>query len=473
MTVRVMHANEETGRWQQQTLIEAIRLRETMWGPIEDLAESRRARAAGGPFAQRIWLRAAALARRDGLQQAWMQWWQGARWLLVLMAIFALLAGAGAAAGALGDGTRPVNVLLALGALLGLHVLTLFFWLFSLAWAGKGVGGGSWAGDAWLWLSRRMVKGEGSLVPQAFVAVLARRRSQPWLLGMISHGLWILALLAALCTLLALLASRRYQFNWETTLLSPDAFVWLTERIGALPSYLGFSMPDAQTIRISDGLHVLDAQAQAQWSGWLLGALVVYGLVPRVLALAWSIWRWVRYSAGLQLDDSLPGLAELRPRLMPASEPTGVDRLAAPDTVAHIQEGPESVLLVDAVCVVGLELAPERAWPPSFMQADMQDLGRVDSRAERLAVLGRLQQAAPSQLLMVCDAGQTPDRGMVATLVEWAQMARRADVILLDAAAAQADPERRRSWHERLSAAGFAPDQVHDCWPPALTESTP
>ncbi|EKU29454.1 hypothetical protein C660_14554 [Alcaligenes sp. HPC1271] len=161
-----MKPSESVGSWQQQTLVEAIRLRETLWGPVEDLSESRRARAAGGPFAQRVSARALALARRDGLEQAWTRWWRVARLLLIAMAVLALLAGAGTAAGALGDGSRAVNVVTALGALLGLHVLTFIFWLFSLAWSGKSSGTGSWAGDAWWWLSRRFVKGDASLVPQ-------------------------------------------------------------------------------------------------------------------------------------------------------------------------------------------------------------------------------------------------------------------------------------------------------------------
>ena len=161
----------------------------------------------------------------------------------------------------------------------------------------------------------------------------------------------------------------------------------------------------------------------------------------------------------------MPGLAELRPRLMPASEPTGVDELASPDRVARIQGEPSAPLAADALCVVGLELPPEYSWPPVFMQADMQDLGRVDSRAERLDILGRLQSATPRRLLMVCDAAQTPDRGVVATLVEWAQLARQSDVILLDETLSDPDQARRRSWHDRLVAAGFAPGQIHDQWP--------
>ena len=99
-----MKPSESVGSWQQQTLVEAIRLRETLWGPVEDLSESRRARAAGGSFAQRVSARALALARRDGLEQAWTRWWRIARLLLIAMAVLALLAGAGTAAGALGDG---------------------------------------------------------------------------------------------------------------------------------------------------------------------------------------------------------------------------------------------------------------------------------------------------------------------------------------------------------------------------------
>ncbi|HRK85611.1 MAG TPA: DUF2868 domain-containing protein [Alcaligenes faecalis] len=460
-----MKPSAPVGSWQQQTLVEAIRLRETLWGPLEDLSESRRARAAGGSFARRVTARALALAQRDGLEQAWSRWWRVARLLMVAMAVLAVLAGAATAAGALGDGRRAVNVVTAVGALLGLHVLTFIFWLLSLALSGKTTGAGSWAGDLWWWLSRRFVKGEASLVPQAFAAVLARRGTQFWLAGLISHGLWVLAFLSALSTLLLLLASRRYHFNWETTLLTPETFVWLVEGLGVLPSLLGFTLPDTLTIRSSDGLHMLDAQAQALWSSWLLGVVVTYGLLPRVLALAWSLWQWRTHTARLSLDDSLPGLAELRPRLMPASEPTGVDELASPDKVARIHNEPGALLAAHALCVVGLELPPEQRWPPAFMQEDMQDLGRVDSRAERLAILGRLQSASPRHLLMVCDAAQTPDRGVVATLVEWAQLAQQSDVILLDEALADPEQARRRSWHERLVAAGFAPGQIHDQWP--------
>ena len=47
------------------------------------------------------------------------------------------------------------------------------------------------------------------------------------------------------------------------------------------------------------------------------------------------------------------------------------------------------------------------------------------------------------------------------------------DVVLLDEALADPDQTRRRSWHERLVAAGFAPGQIHDQWPDDLSLKEP
>src|SRR5690606_24115799 len=129
--------------------------------------------------------------------------------------------------------------------------------------------------------------------------------------------LWLLALTSMLVCLLALLSARRYQFNWETTLLSPDAFVAITRWLGSLPGLLGFSMPPEAIIRISDGQHVLPDAAQGLWSSWLIGCLVVYGLLPRLLALIISLIPIRKTLSGLTPDTSLPGYAELRDRLPP------------------------------------------------------------------------------------------------------------------------------------------------------------
>ncbi|MGB6102221.1 MAG: DUF2868 domain-containing protein, partial [Pusillimonas sp.] len=294
-------------------LAETLRLRETLWGPLEDASEVRRARQEGHSFNDKVLLRAHYLGKREKLDQLLHQWTRGARLALLILCVLAVAGGAGVALGALGDGSRPVNLLLATVALLGLHTVAFMFWLLSFLLRNNG---GAWLGESWLWLTRKLARGpDATLAPRALIEMLSRNQALRWLLGGISHGLWSLALGGMLLTLLALLSARRYRFNWETTLLSPDTFVSLTSWLGSLPGWLGFTMPPEAIIRISDGQHMLPEAAQGLWSSWLIGCVVAYGLLPRLLALALSLAVARKAMAGLTLDVSLPGYAELRDRL--------------------------------------------------------------------------------------------------------------------------------------------------------------
>ena len=46
-------------------LLEAVRLKESQWGPIEDAVEVRRTIAAGGSLEQRLLMRAQLLSQRE------------------------------------------------------------------------------------------------------------------------------------------------------------------------------------------------------------------------------------------------------------------------------------------------------------------------------------------------------------------------------------------------------------------------
>src|SRR5690606_140435 len=266
---------------------------------------------------------------------------------------------------------RQVNLLLALVALLGLNTVAFIFWLLSFLFKSHG---GAWLGEAWLWLTRKLARGpDAALAPRALIEMLSRNQALRWLLGGISHGLWLLALGSMLATLLALLSARRYQFNWETTLLSPDAFVSITTWLGALPGLLGFSMPPEAIIRISDGQHVLPDAAQGGWSSWLIGCLVVYGLLPRLLALAYSLIPLSRVMARLAPDVSLPGYAELRDRLAPASESAGIDAPEAPGFQARVHPRSPGQHQAGQAMLVGVELTPETAWPPAPLATTVAD----------------------------------------------------------------------------------------------------
>src|SRR5690606_2720507 len=268
-------------RFHDYWIAETLRLRESLWGPLDDASEAGQARVLKGPFSTRVLERAHLLAKREGLDEIVARWRQAATLLLWVFAAAALLAGALAASATLGSGDRPVNLAMAVGGLLGLNLLTLFLWLISFGLrAGES---GSLLADLWLRLTKWLARGpDAALVPRALLELIARQKASRWSAGLISHGWWALAILSSLATLIVLLALRRYQFQWETTLLSPDTYVAIVQGLGWLPSIFGFGQPDAELVRLSDGQHVLPESVHALWSSWLLGAITVYVVLPRI-----------------------------------------------------------------------------------------------------------------------------------------------------------------------------------------------
>lgn len=426
---------------------ETLRLRESLHGPLEDSTELRRTLAAGGTFDERLLHRAQLLGEREGIPQHIHRWQRGARLTLLALALAAALAGVGAAAGALGDGSRPVNLLLALVALLGVNTLTLLLWFAGNLLQADQL---SWLGDAWLWLTRKLARGPtAALVPRALLEWLSRERAVRPLGGVISHGLWLLALLSALATLLALLSARRYGFQWETTLLAPDTFVGLTHGLGLLPGLLGFPQPDAALVQASIAPGQPPLQAQAIWSAWLIGALVVYGLLPRAVLLAWSFVTLRRRLRASRLDPSLPGYAELRERLMPVAtpshdEPPPASVFSPRRALAGAPPGSPAQAVVAAI-----EVPAEHPWPPPGLKAGVHDAGRIDSRAERQRLLQALYQHRPRRLLLAVDASQTPDRGTIALLAELASLADDTRITTVTA------HERQTLWKQQLEPAGL------------------
>jgi hypothetical protein len=447
---------------------ETLRLREALWGPLEDAMEVRRARSEGRDFEQRVLIRARYLAQREKLDQLIQQWLQGSRLALTALCLVAVLAGAGAALGALGDGSRPVNLLLALVALLGLNSLSFLFWLLSFAVGTPS--GGTWLGESWLWLTRKLARGpDAALLPRALMELLNRGKALRWLLGGVSHALWSIALGSLLLTMLGILSARRYSFNWETTLLSPDAFVAITTTLGWLPAQLGFAMPSAAIIRASDGLQQLPESAQALWSSWLIACVVVYGLLPRLACLILSLGVTKARLGAISLDPGLPGYAELRDRLSPVSENAGIDAPQAPAFQAHIRQGQYAYPPSDQPLLVGIELPPDRPWPPPGLPVTVADLGVVESRSQRRKLLDDLQARPTQRMLMACDAQQTPDRGVVALLADLAGMAADSHVALLGLAAPDTVHGTRAAiWQDKLLAAGFSTEQIHTDLAPAL-----
>ncbi|MCJ8205516.1 DUF2868 domain-containing protein [Pseudomonas sp. RGM2987] len=426
-------------------LTETIRLREEHAGPLEDQEANRLARAAGGDLSGRIRQRALHLAERDGLTQALRHWLQGARLALLVLAALAIVSGAGLGFAALGDGQAPVNVFWALGSLLGLNLILLIGWALGLVFAAEQ---GATLGRLWLWLSEKLARdAKAAQLAPALLLLLQRHKLNRWTLGALVNGLWLLAMLSALAIVLMLMATRRYGFVWETTILGGETFVAVTRTLGALPALLGFSVPSVDMIRASgDGALNLESARQA-WAAWLVGVLLVYGVLPRLCLALLCLWRWRRGRALLRLDLNLPGYAQLRERLMPSSERLGVND-AAPAQV-HQVEPTIGALQSDGALLVAIEL-DDRPWPPKLPDT-VKNAGILDSRESRNRLLEQLSRFPPARLAIACDPRRSPDRGSLALIAELARSASATRVWLLQAPPGEAlDAERLGDWHTAL-----------------------
>ncbi len=450
---------------QAHWLAELVRRREERDGRLKDAQVNAAARAAGGDLQARILRRAQMLGAREGWREALLRWGSRARVLFFIAAVLAFLAGCGAAAGALGDGSRPVNVVWAVGGLLGVHLISLVLWLLGLAQAGRGPGlsAGGLFGRLWLQLSaltdRSAVAAD---LLGALGGLLGRARVAAWGLGAVSHALWAALLAGATLGMLALFATRRYGFVWETTILPADVFVTFAAWLGALPGALGFPVPDAATVAAS-GQQAMQAEAgQRAWAGWLLGSLVLYGVLPRLVLAAGCAWQWRRACAALTLDLARPGYAALRQVLQPACEHLGVSDPAPVGLPATLPTGAHTMAVDGEAVLLGLELGAEQPWPPvceGGWPAGMRDGGRIDSREQRRAALAALAGRPPQRLLVVVDARQTPDRGSLGLIAELAAHAGETRVW------APGGGQRAAQWALALSSAGLSADLL--CAEPA------
>lgn len=453
-------------QWQQHWLLEAVRLKESQWGPIEDAVEVRRVIAAGGSFAERLCMRAQLLAQRAGWVELQQSMVRALRLSLIALSVLFVFIGTGVAIGALATQDGRVNVLIALVALLGIPTVSLLLWgmsFFIVNGSAPTPRSGFGVSHIWLWLSQRLVKGsDQSLLLNALFSFSSRQHLLRWVFSGVNHWLWILALLSATGTILVLLAAKRYSFNWETTLLSADSFVTLVQSLGVLPSFFGFLTPTEAIIRQSDGLQLLPASAQVQWSSWLVGCLIVYGVLPRLLALMLSLVMLRLRQRYLIVNSQQLGLIELRQRLIPFSESVGVDAEAGVDQLPETEILPARPAKNVSTVVIGIELSPDQPfWPPFTNHAALplwQDAGLVDSREQRAELLTLLMQGNFEHVILCVDAQQTPDRGVIAWLVELASYGKYCTIYLMNTPQQQQKLKKTElveSWLSRLAKAGF------------------
>lgn len=450
---------DSLGAFEARWLAEVVRLREEAHGSPVDTAAVRAAVDRAQGVEACILARACQLGVHDGTLSALRAWRARTRVVMWLLLGFALISGFGAALAVLGDGSRPVNVVWALGGLLGVNLFSLVLWFGGL-WLGGADAGGVF-GRGWLWISRRFSsRGDSGVhVPRALVGLMGRAGLTRWWLGAVTHGLWLLALCGALAGLLIALSVRSYGFVWETTILPADAFTTFVGRLGWLPALAGFGIPDAETVRASGSAVITHEAGRLAWSSWLTGCLVVYGVVPRALLWAGCL-TYVRLGRNrLRLDLALPAYAALAARYAPTSDRIGITD-AAPGALPSARIRMPHRVGSHAAAIVGLELRSGLGWPPA-LAPEIEQIGVLDSREQRRQAIARLEASPPARLLIACDARLSPDRGSLELIAELSRHAGDCRVWLIVPATLR-ERDRVIHWRDALVGAGFGSRAIFD-----------
>jgi hypothetical protein len=443
-----MSAGAGDGRvfgFSERLVAEAVRLHEEARGaPLDEPRADEAARASAGDFERRVLVRAERLSVAQPLRAALRHLWAGITTAFAIGIVAAFAAGAASARVVLGSYTEgPVNFFLALAGLLGLHTIALLLWLIFIIFR---------PGNAAIGLLGRIILKVGGRVTRwlhegplelaavrAAGSVFSSANLGRWVLSTISHSMWLAYLAGCLTLVLLLLSTRQYDFAWETTILSEPVYVKIARLIAWPVQTLGFPAPDAQQIGATrwTGKGPLPAEAREAWGGLLIGCIVVYGLLPRGLALLVSIAALLRARSRYRLDPGQVGFVRLHSRLTPLSKQTGVvdadeandrDRAAATDIVA-----PAAIGTCGPTGILGLEIErPESGWPPDLPAVEWWDLGFADNRADRQRILDEAAAAgaAPRALLVVCSLAATPDRG-IRTFVDTLRRSSRSPIVLL------------------------------------------
>lgn len=439
-------------RW----LAESVRLDLALLAPQQQLDAERFARQQQGSPEQRVLAWAEKLSSHAGLKDALHVWRQRSGLMLIVMWLLAFAGGMSAALGIMGNSDAPVNVLWALGALLGFNLLMLVFWLLSL-----GMPPGELSmGRVWFWLSARFAGNKTALLARSFAGLSARLGISRWWMAAVTHSIWSCLAAGALIGLLLALSLRSYVFVWETTILPASLFNTLVQSIGWLPAQLGFAMPSETMVNAAGALSG-DWTTQSQferraWAGWLCGALLVYGLLPRVLLLLFSAWRLTRGMSRYRLDLHHADWNALSARLSPSDQTVGVIDPEQTTVPGKTFTGQRCNTAQGAAMIIAFELSDQIVWPTAAFSDFHHE--RVANRQERINCLTRLDQAPPRALLLVCDAAQTVDRGSLSWLSDASGRALHVAVLL----AGSGTGSRRQLWRQHLQALGILPSSVFD-----------
>lgn len=426
------------------------------------------------PFEDRLYQRAEQLSVPLGLKARLAAMWKYLRTATVLGSVFMFVLGvlaAGQAFSTAGNGGQ-VNFFWLLVVLLGVNCLALLFWTVSLLWPSRGrrltavaqfmqtLGG---------WLNRHSPQ-PVELITRSWFKSNALGATGFWRFSVFSHGFWLAYLLGGLACIVVMLMARQFSFVWETTLLGQESFASATHFLSWLPAKVGFAVPDADAIALSErGVSQGVEQAEIlrrQWASLLLGAVLIYGCALRLMLWLVSLLMLGIAEKRTKLPLNQPYYVHLRHQFTVAEQKLGIvdsDIESTPDRQPRASIAPRK-LAVPAQ-LVAVELDDNLLWPPALCEGD-QLVGHANDRQSQKAVLDAVGNSS-LPLLVVADFWRTADRGTARYLGQLKSVAKSGTQLILlsqfplDLSEPEGDAAQKLyGWHALALQLGLAEEQV-------------
>jgi hypothetical protein len=366
-------------------------------------------------FEQRLWQRAQCMLKQHDLSPAVGRAARLSRYARTIALIVAVVFGALGIVYAITD-SFTINIYWLLLILLGFNLLSMLLWLVGISLNMKSLTAGLLARLAsWLPDHVKSKSSTSKLADRAWLHCNFTGSVGKWQFSKITHQLWLVYLFSGLAFLVLMLMVRQYDFVWGTTLLSDNVFLTLTDVLSVPLQALGFATPSAELVHETRvGLaQTLTVEHRTHWAQFLLGALLCFGIVPRILLLAWSVLMSGIARRRFRLDFYLPYYIRLRQKLMPlASHGQIIDADNSPPVIsATPAKTPVPHTLPAETLWVAVELGLNIPWPPLPVSA-AHDLGQVIDRASLESILQHLHNAGSPVLAVAVSSARPPDRGI-------------------------------------------------------------
>lgn len=458
MSVIKKHKFADLVHIEQLRKIESNKAEDLSYASIKDMQTHTTNDFSYPDFIHRLATRAKRLiqdnALEDRLRQPQQQFVRVSRICLVVAAILGGLAASQAV-----SESSILNIYWLLAVLLGFNTISLLLWISGITLNLQSLSSGIAAQLAsWLPYREKKTPTIASLASRAWWESCLTGDVGKWRISVLTHKFWLTYLTAGMGLLILLMLAKQYNFIWGTTLLPDSSLPRLTHILGTPLEAMGLKIPDdPQTIASRIGAGKQDAETRGAWANFLIGSLLIYGILPRLLLLSLSLvmQKWSEYR--FKLDLYLPYYIELRQRLM-ARELKAKVIDADPNAdikPAAVARPPENVSIPANAQAFGIELDQATHWPESVTCR----LNIIDQQSHDEAVA--LIKNVKGPLLLGVAAHRLPDRGVQRLIKELVDStAEKPWLILLNKPSAPVASAREFAWFRLAEACSIPAEHV-------------